>query len=262
MQQKVNACDLEAWKQAFQTFSSRTCLITGAPRSGTTALLQWLCRQEGIVGYNESRVLLAHHRYLLEVERFEALYERRQALLQVSQRALYEYYQGEPLPKYYQWLCQKEPLERIALPHGDYFSFLRHVQMLLPGSKRILLIRDPISTVNSMSQRSWGISLNPPQSRRFSIGEYIRTWKVCALCVLNAVSDADSYICQYGRLVKHPEFESKAIQSFLGLASCSPFIVQPKQALSLSNRICEHIQAATAELVSKLSAVGIDQLDN
>jgi hypothetical protein len=103
------------------------CLITGTPRSGTTAVCRWLTSQKRVVGSPETRILVAAHHMVQEIDRFNRLIREERPLLVDARRLVEKFYAR----KYRVWgrvLVDKEPLEPIAFPNRDYQQFIRNVR--------------------------------------------------------------------------------------------------------------------------------------
>ena len=102
------------------------CLITGCPRSGTSAVLYWLKAQKQLTGFYESRIMISAHRFLNEVENFKELQTNRRTLIKMIRKLVFSYYAQNK----YVWrkiLVEKEPLEPVAFPEGGYDNFLQHI---------------------------------------------------------------------------------------------------------------------------------------
>ncbi|MGF1538233.1 MAG: sulfotransferase [Elainellaceae cyanobacterium] len=215
---------LGIWPQQFG-------LITGAPRSGTTAVGSWLTSQREVAGLIESRVLIAVNQYIDQVYRFRRLEENADLLVEGARQVICDYYCREYCSKHTLFgrhlMLDKEPLEPIAFPDRQYRAFLDNVRIVFPGAKFFFLVRHPLATVFSMSQRKWGISLTQGEPRQFSIEEHTENWCDCVDCILEYIDDPDAYICQFERLVQSPQEESQRIFDFFGIRNGKPF--QPRE---------------------------------
>jgi hypothetical protein len=129
-------------------------------------------------------------------------------------------------------LVDKEPLEPVALPSKKYERFLVNVRRLFPESKILLAIRDPVATISSMSQRTWGDSLSSMETRNFTIEEYAHNWCSCADLILRYFSDPRTYIVQFGRLMNDSTNESKRILDFLSIPNGGSF--EPRRTSDIS----------------------------
>jgi len=191
------------------------CLISGAPRSGTTAVARWLGEQPRIALCIESRTLIAAHRFLDEVHRFEALAKYEDELVRAARRMVKDHDRGKRLLLGRRALIDKEPLEPIALPDGQFDAFLSNVRRILPKAKLLFLVRDPVASVHSMAKRDWGVSLADAAPRRFSLAEHVETCCRAVGAILSAVQDFDAYACDFGRLRRNAVEESQRIAYFL-----------------------------------------------
>lgn len=108
------------------------CLITGAPRTGTTALAEWLAEHPDTIALLESRTLVAVHRFLEQVQRFKDLEQNRQDLIPMARFLACDYYRSREVLLRRRLLVDKEPLEPIAFPDKQYQAFLNNVRILFP----------------------------------------------------------------------------------------------------------------------------------
>jgi len=147
----------------------RFCLVSGAPRSGTTAVLDWLDSLWEVAGFDESRILIAIHRLMEEIYRFKDLEKNKGHITDMARRLAYEYYCSQRILLKQNLIVNKEPLEPIAFPDKRYKAFLENVKILFPEAKFLFMIRDPVATVFSMRQRKWGYSLKEFEPRQTKI---------------------------------------------------------------------------------------------
>ena len=222
------------------------CLITGPPRSGTTALVLWLMDQDGVVGMNESRVLVAAHRMVSAVRGFRSLHQERDQLLRLTRDWALSAYGAFDLYFGSRTLVDKEPLEPIAFPDQDYAVFLENVRDLFPGIRLLFLFRDPVPTLWSMTQREWGESLRGSEPVSFSLDEHIENWCANVDLALQHADDPRSYLCSYETLVADPLSESERIFRFLGLEKGQPFAPRPTKDVGFGPEDLERIAMATS----------------
>ena len=244
---------LRIWPKTF-------CLISGAPRSGTTALARWLGEHPRIALCIESRTLVATHRFLGEVHRFEALAKYEDELIRGARRMLKDHYRGKRLLLGRRALIDKEPLEPIALPGGQFDAFLADVRRLLPGAKLLFLVRDPLASVYSMMKRDWGVSLAEAESRRFPLTQHVETWCRAVDAILPYVEDPDAYVCPFGRLRQDAVAESRRIAHFLEIPEGPPFRPREASVPDFGEEERAQILAAARERVDALAAHGLSDL--
>jgi hypothetical protein len=232
------------------------CFVTGTYRSGTTAMAKWLGSQRGISSFSESRIMVGAHSMMKEVERFRSLYKERQRIHAGLRRMVFEHYEerchfaGEHI------LVDKEPLGPIAFPERGYADFLSSVRTLVPETKIVMMVRDPVSTVWSMSQRDYGYSLTTREIRAFPLEEHIANWCAGADVALALMQDPNAYVCSFDKLTTEPHEESHRVAQFLGLRSLEPF--QPRQTAAPDFTAGEHstITTETQGRVEALAAAG------
>lgn len=178
----------------------------------------------------------------------------------LARQLVFDYYSNSRILIGKSLLVDKEPLEPIAFPSKDYGQFILNVKKLLPESKFLLAIRDPIATIWSMSQRTWGSSLADMETRRFSLEEYIENWCSCADLILQYSSDPTTYIVQFGRLINDPENESRRIFDFLNIRKGISF--QPRQTnkIGFSHEEREKILRMCQPKLEALNSKGISNL--
>jgi Sulfotransferase family len=242
--------DFRRWAKAVATWIGvrprMFALVSGCPRSGTSALESWLGAQPRVASFHESRILLAAHATLDQAERFSTLADNLDTVVDATRAFVYRWYGNE------RWLggrllLEKEPLEPIALPDSDYERFLRHIDVLFPERRLVFMVRDPVSTVWSMLNRPWGVSLMPPQAIEWSIEECVEIWIRNARLAMARVEDPATLVCRFEDLVKSPGEQSRLICEFLEINSWADFEPRPTKTASFTAGEVERILALTTE---------------
>lgn len=228
-------------------------LITGPPRSGTTAMSEWLGTQPGVTALSESRILIAAHRFLQEVSRLESLNRSAAELEARIGGVVFGYYGDRHWLFGRSILVDKEPLGHIALSDGSHSEFLENVLRISPGAKLVLMIRHPIATIWSMQQRAWGYSLAQGTPTRGSLEEDIGRWRRAAAVVAEYASRPDTLLCRFEELVRHPDEESARVLDFLGVENGTPFQPQPTKEVAFSAETMQLIMEETDQEVELLS---------
>jgi len=247
-------------QRTFRVQPRSFCLISGAPRSGTTAMRFWLSKHRGIATFNESRMLVTAHGFLQEVSRFRHLKADEKIFVDMARQLVHGYYRRAGVLLGRSLLVDKEPLEPIAFPDKDYKTFLVNTRKILPETKFLFMIRDPIATVWSMTQEKWGYSLTDGEPQKLPVDEHIENWKACADLLIEYSADASAYICQFGRLVTEPERESSRIFDFLQVRRGEPFRPNPTDKIGFSDKERELIQRLARPQLDALRAHGITDL--
>jgi len=247
-------------QKTFKLLPRQICLISGAPRSGTSALLEWLGHQPSVSAFQESRILVSIHRFIEEIHRFKDLDRDSAAIVSLARQLVLDYYSSSRTLIGKRLLVDKEPLEPIAFPSKEYGPFIINVKRLFPECKLLLTVRDPFATVWSMAGRTWGESLTNMETKSFTIEEYTENWSSCADLLLQYCSDPNTYIVQFGRLINDPENESRRIFDFLNIHRGSSF--QPRQTneIGFSNEEREKILSMVQPQLALLTAQGISDL--
>ncbi len=197
-------------------------LVTGCPRSGTSALAAWLKEQPTVAGFSETRILIAAHAFLREVQKFKALHTRQEQLLAEVSGTVYRSY-GNPQKPWKHVVVEKEPLEPLAFPDGDYESFLKSVKLLFPKVKIVFMIRNPISTIWSMRNRKWGVSLVEGSPVERTLPDCIDVWCSTTRLIDQYRCNERVCICRFEELVANSNNESRRVLKALGLAPGRPF---------------------------------------
>lgn len=206
------------------------CLITGPPRSGTTAVRRWLGSHSDVIAFHESRLLIGVNSFYKEVKYFKKL-RRSQGMISCLLRELaLRIYSEKARPKRFsdkKIVLDKEPLEPKAFPDQNYAEFLQNMREIYPGMKLIYMIRDPEATIWSMRQRKWGYSTTDSEVHKFEIEDHVENWNTCADIARNYSGDRNAFICSFNRLVRNPVVVSQEILYFLGLDMHGSFQPRP-----------------------------------
>lgn len=229
LRRKFNSAGLRLITRLEKTFYGLPkdfCLITGAPRSGTTAVEKWLNHQDKVAAFHESRILRTTHRFIEESKRHGKL-DPEGEFAKLGRILVYKYYNKRCSLRENDMLIDKEPLMSIGFPDKDYASFIQNFKIIFPHGKLLFMLRDPLPTIWSMQERRWGYSLRNYEPRNFSLEYYIQTWLDCADLILDHANDDNSYVCYFERLVDKPELESENIFRFLKISNGTPF--QPRE---------------------------------
>jgi hypothetical protein len=248
------------FQRYFILFPRDICLISGAPRSGTTSLIEWIGHQPGVSAFQESRILLSIHRFMEEIYRFKNLNRDSATIVSLARHLVFDYYSSQRILLGKRLLVDKEPLEPIAFPSKEYGQFIINVKRLFPESKFLLAVRDPLATIWSMMGRTWGESLTNMETKRFNIEDYIENWCSCADLILQYCSDPNTYIVQFGHLVNDPENESKKIFDFLNIRKGNSFQPRQTKEIGFSNEEREKILRMVQPHLALLNVQGISNL--
>jgi len=244
----------------FRLFPREICLISGAPRSGTSVLCEWLSHQAGVSAFPGSRILVSIDRFIAEIHRFQNLDRDSATVINLTRHLVFDYYSRSRILIGKRLFIDKEPLEPIAFPSKGYEQFIINVRMLFPESKLLLVIRDPIATIWSMTRRTWGESLTNMETKRFTIEEHQENWSSCADLVLKYCSDPNTYIVQFERLVNDPENESRRIFDFLKIRKGNSFQPRQTKEIGFNNEEQEKIFRMVQPQLKLLNAQGISDL--
>lgn len=235
-------------------------LVSGAPRSGTTALCEWLGHQRDVSAFTESRILVSIHKFMEEIYRFHNLEKDSRMIVDLARHLVIDYYSSSRILMGKKVLIDKEPLEPIAFPSKEYGRFIMNIRTLFPECKLLLMVRDPVATIWSMTSRTWGSSLTSPESRSFTLEEHIENWSSCAELIVQHCSDSNAYIVQYGRLIHDAENESRRVFEFLDIQEGSAFQPREPKENGFSNKQRGKILRMVQPQLRALSGQGISDL--
>lgn len=76
----------------FMLYPCEICLISGAPRSGTTALCEWIGCQNDVSAFEESCILVSIHRFMNDINRFQKLEKASATTVKLSRTLVFNYY--------------------------------------------------------------------------------------------------------------------------------------------------------------------------
>lgn len=222
-------------------------LVTGAPRSGTSALIQWFGQQPGVANFFEPRILISAAAAVSEVRRFRSLMDRRDECLKEIRRATLSLY-AERQRIAGRVVIDKEPLEPVALPSGDYRGFIDAYFDLFPDGRLIWMSRDPESVVWSMRSRTWGASLATPEERVLSLDECIDVWSENTRLAVELKGDPRVHVCSFERLVDSPKSESARLCAHARVTMRTPFSPRPVANPGFSQDELQRIRSRTSDL--------------
>ena len=111
-----------------------------------------------------------------------------------------------------------------------------------------------------MNQVLWGRSMPDFDPRTRSLEEHVANWCDCADVILRYTTDAETYICQFGRLVAEPEAESERIFQFLGIRKGRPFEPRPTASIGFSDEERETILRLSQPQLDALHAADLADL--
>ncbi len=236
------------------------CFVTGSYRCGTTAVARWLGGQPGATGFSESRALVAAHAMLGEVDRFRQLHRDEEGLTADLRRLVLDHYarrRGGTTPSL---VVDKEPLGPIELPDRRYAPFVDDVRRIFPRGKVIVMTRDPVAAIWSMTRRDYGYSLTDRRLRRYPLGEHVDNWLAGADLALDLHRDPEVLVCSFDRLTAEPGPESRRIADHLG-RPLSRFEPRPTQEPAFAPDELALVRDRTAGRVAALAAAGLTRPD-
>ena len=231
------------------------CFVSGSYRSGTTAVADWLARQDDAAGFSESRLTMAAHAMLQQVQRFKKLAADGDAITGELRRMLLGYYLKKSGGRRPRLLIDKEPLGPIGLPDRNYGEFLGNVRRLFPGVKLIMMSRDPVATLWSMTRRDYGHSLVAGPIRSYTLDEHIDNWCATARVIVEFAGRDDVYVCRFERLTADPAGESDRIGRFLGVEGLKPFEPRPTKDPAFDTAELRRIGERTGDVWRELTTL-------
>lgn len=235
----------------------RLAMVTGAPRSGTTAMVRWLGTQPQARALGEVRLMFAAYRFLQESARWKVLMSDQAALEDALRQMVLSYSVRRWHCKPGELLVHKEPLEAVALPQLGFLPFLRTLMRGFPEMKYIFMVRAPLPAIESMMRRKWGYSRTNFRPRDMSIESHIKGWCAAADCLLALHTDPRVLVCPFSRLLAKPADESRRIRDFLSLGG-SDFEPRPTARSGLDSEHKAMIVSQTEQSVLALRDAGIE----
>ena len=229
-------------------------LVTGCPRSGTSAMITWLHKNKGVARFFEARILVCAHHLYSEVERFIYLQQKSSYFIKEIRKFILNYYASQKLI-FRKQIIDKEPLEPIAFPKEDYGAFLAHTRKIFPEIKILFIVRNPINTIWSMMNREWGYSLSSQNMRHFTLEECIRIWNANALLAVQYATQNNVQICRFEELIDDPIKTSNQILNFFDLRNSEPFEPKPTKSAGFSEEEIDLIDKKTLLLLEKLDHI-------
>jgi hypothetical protein len=230
-------------------FPSSFALVTGIPRSGTSALVHWCGNQSRVTAFSETKILRVATQLLKELSQWERFSKEDRSRL--ARRFVTQYYASAGVYLGCNLLVDKEPF-----PPEDGVS-ITSVETVFPSSKILVMVRNPEAVVNSMTNRKWGYSVDgmEPQSR--SVQESVEIWNHGATCATKVATRQNALLVSFENLVSNPREVSSQIADFLGLSGHTDFEPRPTSDITQSPDECEKIWSMSREAREKLATKGV-----
>jgi hypothetical protein len=232
------------------------CLITGCPRSGTTAVTEWLARDRHIARFNESRTTIAANVAVKEINRLLALKESKKELLGLLRKSIIKHYAYHKFI-FNRLVLDKEPLEPVAFPDESYQDYIDNLRAIFADARILFMLRDPLETIWSMVNRQWGYSLTSLELHTMPLEDCVRTWNKCGQVILANAHLPNTYVCHFNQLVRQPQEESQKIGRFLEIGSLSPFNPRPYSKEKFPEEERRYILDETCDTVNRLRSAGL-----
>jgi len=209
------------------------CIITGCPRSGTTAMLKWLAKSGQTAIFHEPRICKAVSDFMDKIYRQKPLYADKDLLLHLLKRLLYGYFSHQNN------IWNKIIVVKETLSLGDD-NFIENMSSLFLKVKIIFMVRHPVSVFNSMEKRKWGVSIRNSEPWDMPLDTGIKWWK---FTVNNYLKNKNNnlYLCVFENLIKNPESESAKIKKFLKIKRLETFHVENTARIDLDKDIIQTI---------------------
>jgi len=206
------------------------CIITGCPRSGTTAMLRWLSESNQIAGFDEPKICKMSSRFMGDVYYYAALYPNRDVLGKLFKNILYKY-MGHQKIIWNKTLVIKEPLS---------LRFTENIRKIFPDLKIIYMVRHPVNVFNSMAKRKWGCRLKNATPKDMSLEEGINMWKASVNQYIKN-KNAKTYLCVHENLITNTDCESARIKEFLKIKRLNAFTVSDTAKIDLEEGVVRKI---------------------
>lgn len=243
-------------EKTFKKWPEQFCLITGAPRSGTTAMEVWLNSQKKTNALHETRILVSIHRFIEEMKRHYTL-DSGAKYTGMARNLVYEFYSDRCIMSGIELIIDKEPLEPIAFPDKNYALFLQNYRLLFPEGKLLFMVRDPFAAIWSMKERKWGYSLKNYTPHSFLLDDHIQNWCDCTALILDYADDKNVLTCSFENLVANPVEESNRIFEFLKIDKGTPFQPRPVKTVQFDEDEKALIEEKTQPYIEELKKRGV-----
>lgn len=220
-------------------FPRDVCVITGCPRSGNTAMLNWLAQSNQTVTLDEEKICKAAARFLKLTYNVKRLYENRYLIENLLRDLIYKYV-SEQRFVWNKLIIYKEPLSLHDV------GFFENMERLFPRIKIIFMVRHPVNVINSMRKRRWRVTVRNVEPREMSLANGIALWKFSASQYVKN-RQRNMYLCYYEKLIKDTNLESEKIKEFLGIKKLGVFVVEEAKRVDLAEDIVQKILNETQE---------------
>ncbi len=236
----------------------RLLFVTGAYRSGTTAVVRWLGDHPDVMANSESRALVALHELRNTERRFSKLHRHGEDVAALSGEMLLSLYHVTSGHSGAKVALDKEPLGPDNLAPDSYDRFVADVLETGRDTRVVFMVRDPVSTAWSMSQRTYGHSLTAEEPYHIDLATHLEHWNAAARTALAFGDHPRVLTCSFGELSDQPAEGSRRIAAFARLDELEPFPARPTAAVGFEPDVLAQVHAATGAMVTELAAAGID----
>jgi hypothetical protein len=214
------------------------CIVTGCPRSGTSAMFHWLAKYNQTVGFNEQRICNAISDFIEKIYLCKSLYANKDILEYLLKKLLYSYLNNQKI------IWNKIIVIKEPVPLYSNSNFITNVRKLLPKVKIIFMVRHPVSILNSMKGRKWGFSVRGVEPHNMPLDEGIKRWKSSVSTYIKSKNE-NLYLCMFENLIKDPNTESAKIKNFLKIKQLDTFEVKAVAEINLEDNIVQKILGET-----------------
>lgn len=224
----------------------RFVMISGCPRSGTSACLQWMNSHPKTATFYENRIAYALSDFCAAVNRYEKLGERGD-LLRREIRALFLRDAADQKNIRRKTLVLKEPVQATAFENIDQLTMLQNLQVVLSPLTIVLMARHPVNVVNSMMNRTWGGSIQGQEPRHISIERGIGAWKNAAAMSMHFKDDENVLTVRFEDFLEDPKTTAAKVAGKLGLPGTFEVSLKSTANISLTPEQVQLVMDSTAE---------------
>lgn len=222
----------------------RYVLISGCPRSGTSACLQWMDNHPRTVTFYENRIAYALSTFCDTVDRYQKLANRAN-FLQGQIRSLFLRDAADQKWTRGRVLVLKEPVQATAFEHVDQLAMLMNLKRLLTPLSIVLLTRHPVNVVNSMLNRKWGTSIVGAEPQEMSVERGVAAWKNAA-DMSQAFKDDDSVLdIRFEDFLEESERTAASIAAATGLSGTFNVELRRIARVSLTDEQIDYVLEQT-----------------
>ena len=224
----------------------RYVMISGCPRSGTSACLFWMDSHPKTATFYETRMPYAVSNFCDAVNRYQKL-EQKNDMLRKEIRRLFLRDAASQKWTGGRMLVLKEPVQATAFETVDQLAMLRNIQSVFEPLTIVLMVRHPVNVLNSMLKRTWGGSIVGVEPAVISLERGVAAWKNAAALSVAFQNDEKVVDVFFEDFVQSPKETAAKVAKAIGLEGTFVVDVRKTADISLSEDQVNYILDETIE---------------